>query len=72
MPECVDKKNGWFNAYDERDFVALHPLDKEHFNINPPIENKNNVDNHTPNRHGIVGYLNDVDVAKRIYDALVS
>jgi hypothetical protein len=72
MPECVHKNNGWYNAYDERDFVALHPLDKAHFNINPSIENKNNVDNHTPNRHGIVGYLNDVDVAKRIYDALVS
>ena len=25
MPTCIDKKNGWFNAYDERDFVALHP-----------------------------------------------
>jgi hypothetical protein len=72
MPECVDKNGGWFNAFDERDFVSLHPLDRVHFNIIPPIENKNNVDNHTPNRHGIIGYLNDVDVAKRIYDAMVS
>lgn len=67
-PPCVNK---WFNAMDDRDVVALYPLTREHFNINPEIENKLDVDNHTSNRHGISGYLNDQQVAKRIYDALV-
>jgi hypothetical protein len=67
-PECVGK---WFNAMDERDVVALYPLDADRFPINPSIENKRDVQNHTENRHGIAGYLNDKDVAKRIYDALV-
>jgi hypothetical protein len=66
-PECVVK---WFNAMDERDVVALYPLTKGNFDIDPEIENKTDVNNHTTNRHGIVGYLNDKTVAKRIYDAL--
>lgn len=69
MPRCV---HGWFNAMDERDVVALHPLDSANFNIAPAIENKTDVDNHTENRHGIAGYLNDATVAKRIRDALAS
>lgn len=68
MPQCV--QDGWFNAYDERDVVALNPLDNRYFDINPSIENKNDVNNHTDNRHGIVGYLNDAVIAKKIYDAL--
>lgn len=67
-PECVGK---WFNAMDERDVVALYPLDSENFPITPSIENKRDVENQTENRHGISGYLNDKEVAKRIYDALV-
>ncbi|MDZ4681096.1 MAG: hypothetical protein SH848_03125 [Saprospiraceae bacterium] len=62
MPESV--KNGWFNAYDDRDVVALNPLDKVHFNINAAVYNKNDVKNHTKNRHGIEGYLEDAEVAK--------
>ena len=69
MPASV--KNGWFNAFDERDFVALNPLDAVHFNIDPTIENKYDIDNHTDNRHGITGYLNDALVAKKIHEALV-
>lgn len=69
MPSCVQS---WFNAMDERDVVALHPLDSDNFNINPSIENKTDVDNHTDNRHGIAGYLDDATVAKRIRDALAS
>jgi hypothetical protein len=69
MPECIQK--GWFNAYDERDFVAINPLDEENFNITPGVENKNDVKNSTENRHGIEGYLSDPVVAKRIYEALV-
>jgi hypothetical protein len=68
-PECVSK---WFNAMDERDAVALYPLTRVNFDIDPEIENKTNVDNHTTNRHGIAGYLNDKEVAKRIYDALTA
>ncbi len=69
MPKCV---HSWFNAMDERDVVALHPLDSANFNISPAIENKTDVDNHTENRHGIAGYLDDAIVAKRIRDALAS
>lgn len=69
MPKCV--KNGWFNAFDKRDIVALYPLDEKHFNIRPSIENKNDVDNFTENRHSIEGYLQDKIIAKNIYDALI-
>lgn len=70
MPDSV--KNGWFNGYDERDVVALKPLNKDYFNINPSIKNKNDVDNHTSNRHGIEGYLNDKEIAIEIYNALTN
>ena len=66
-PACVGT---WFNAMDERDVVALYPLNRKHFPIDPEIENKTDVRNHTQNRHGISGYLNDPEVARRIYDAL--
>ncbi|WP_373552289.1 hypothetical protein [Haliscomenobacter sp.] len=71
MPSCIQSKE-WFNAYDERDFVALFPLDKEYFNVQPPIMNKRDINNQTDNRHGIDGYLNDPIIAKTIYDALIS
>lgn len=67
-PECAAR---WFNAMDERDVVALYPLDKDNFDVDPAIENKTNVRNFTANRHGIAGYLADRDVARRIHDALV-
>lgn len=70
MPESV--KNGWFNAFDERDVVALKPLNKDYFNISPSIKNKNNVNNQTSNRHGIEGYLNDKETALEIYKALTN
>lgn len=71
-PECVSK---WFNAMDDRDVVALYPLDTGRFPLdpaNPAIENKRDVRNKTRNRHGIAGYLDDQEVAKRIYDALTA
>ncbi|MFN7929349.1 MAG: hypothetical protein U0Y68_15670 [Blastocatellia bacterium] len=68
MPPCVES---WLlNAYDDRDVVALHPLDGNTFNITPAIENKMDVDNQTDNRHGIIGYLNDGVVATKIREAL--
>ncbi len=69
MPGCI--AGGWFNAYDDRDVVALQPLDKDHFDITPAIRNYDGVRNHTSNRHGIEGYLDDAVVAKALYDALV-
>ena len=67
-PKCA---KSWFNAMDERDVVALYPLDGQNFNVDPAIENKTDVRNDTANRHGIRGYLDDKEVALRIYDALV-
>jgi len=67
-PECVQH---WYNAMDERDVVALYPLDSNHFPIDPNIENKTDIENFTTNRHGIAGYLSDAVVARRIYDALM-
>jgi hypothetical protein len=69
MPPCA---RGWYNAMDERDVVALYPLDSAHFPIDPAIENKTDVDNFTDNRHGIAGYLNDPDVARKIHEAVVA
>lgn len=71
-PECV---SAWFNAMDERDVVALYPLDTRHFPIDPTvpeIANRRDVRNKTTNRHGIAGYLDDQEVAKRIHDALTA
>ena len=71
-PPCVTK---WFNAMDERDVVALYPLDGKCFPLDPAqpaIENKTDVRNKTRNRHGIGGYLDDKEVAKRIHDALIA
>ena len=66
-PKCVGH---WFNAMDERDVVALFPLTADNFDIEPPVENKVDVDNPTQNRHGISGYLGDPDVARRIWEAV--
>jgi hypothetical protein len=71
-PRCVKR---WFNAMDERDVVALYPLDTRCFPLDPTtpiIENKQDVRNRTENRHGISGYLDDKEVARRIYDALTA
>ncbi len=62
--------SSWYNAFDERDVVALKPLDGNNFPVTPAIENNAAVSNHSSNRHGIVGYLDDKAVAKRIFDAL--
>ncbi len=68
MPKCV--QNGWFNAFDSRDIVALRPLNQEFFNVRPSIENKNDVNNLTSNHHGIGGYLDDPVIAQKIQEAL--
>lgn len=60
----------WYNAYDDRDVVALYPLDQANFPVTPPVTNYAKVKNHTDNRHGIVGYLDDPTVAQAIHKAL--
>jgi hypothetical protein len=62
--------DGWYNAFDKRDVVALYPLDAANFPVVPAVENNATVKNHTANRHGIDGYLDDANVAKRILDTL--
>jgi hypothetical protein len=71
-PECVQS---WSNAMDERDVVALYPLIPKWFPLDPvkpEIDNKTDIDNHTENRHGIAGYLDDKEVAAQIYAALTA
>jgi len=68
FPWCVRE---WFNAVDERDTVAVYPLDKRNFNVEPAaIANKADVDNSTENHHGASGYLADREVARRINGGL--
>lgn len=64
--------NSWFNAFDERDVVALYSLDENNFPITPVVENYKGVKNHTINRHGIVGYLDDATIVKRILVKLLA
>ena len=68
-PACV---GAWFNAMDPQDIVALYPLGPPQFALQPAVENKVDVDNHTANQHGIAGYLDDAEVARRIHDALTA
>jgi hypothetical protein len=68
MPPCT---KDWYNAFDKRDVVALYPLDAHNFSSQVRIENKGTVDNFTDNRHGIAGYLEDSDVARKIAEALL-
>ena len=60
----------WINAFDERDVVALNPLDTQSFPVTPQISNINNIDNQTDNRHGIIGYLDKPEVTQPILGAL--
>jgi hypothetical protein len=60
----------WYNAMDPDDVVSLYPLTKKYFNTGGMIENHDKVNNWTDNQHGIAGYLDDKQVAKRIYDAV--
>lgn len=67
VPEGV---RDWYNAFDERDVVALYALDGENFPVTPAVGNHGKVRNHTDNRHGIDGYLDDPEVAKAIRSAM--
>jgi hypothetical protein len=69
FPKPVKK---WYNALDVDDVVSLHPLTTAHFATGGTIENNDTVDNWTDNQHGIAGYLDDKNVAKKIFDALTA
>jgi hypothetical protein len=63
----------WLNAADERDPVALvSRLDRDTFAPDTGIENVTDLHNPRENPHGIVGYLSDNIVARRIGSALRS
>ncbi len=66
-PACI---GNWFNAFDDRDVVALVPLNQHNFDVTPAIDNKNDIRNFTDNRHGIEGYLADPSVAGKIVEFL--
>ncbi len=68
-PACV---GAWFNAMDPQDIVSLYSLEPPQFGVDPAIENKTDIDNHTDNQHGIAGYLDDAVVARRIHEALTA
>lgn len=67
IPETVEK---WFNAFDERDFIALNKLDKSHFPPEEGIINYGGVKNEESNHHGVEGYLKDPVVASSIFKAI--
>lgn len=70
VPACVD---AWHNVYDPRDVVSLYPLSGGRFPVpddGPRIVDRT-VENTTPNRHGIDGYLGEPTVARTVHDALV-
>ena len=69
FPKPIGK---WFNAFDPDDVVALHPLNKKHFDTAGTIENHDRVKNHTDNQHSIGGYLDDEKVAKKIFEAITA
>ena len=60
----------WHNVFDQRDVVALYPLDRTRFGVTPPISNDDTIKNATDNHHGIVEYLNKAVVADIIFAAL--
>jgi len=64
-PSCAAN---WFNAFDVQDIVALNPLDEQHFPTDDEITNDGRVSNWTENHHGILGYLDDATVAKKIFE----
>lgn len=63
-------KSGWYNAYDPADVISLYPLDSNNFDVDPAIKNNGKVKNWTENRHGIIGYLDDPDIARAVFAGL--
>jgi hypothetical protein len=73
MPLVFPKTvKSWFNAFDDRDLVALYPLDARLYPLKPPVENDSSLQNDTENHHGIIQYLNKPPLVDRIYAALMT
>ncbi len=70
LPLRYPPVSAWYNAFDPKDVVALYPLDVNNFPVQPAVENNNRVHNSTDNHHGIIGYLDDVDVARHVIGGL--
>jgi hypothetical protein len=60
----------WLNAFDRRDVVALNPIIAPFWEPSNLIFNIPNIENQTPNRHGISGYLSDPVLAAAVNTAL--
>ncbi len=56
----------WYNGRDAKDVVAINPIPETEFAGSPIVENYSKIRNQTDNRHGIAGYLDKADVARRI------
>jgi pimeloyl-ACP methyl ester carboxylesterase len=63
FPEGVAR---WENYNDDRDPIALYPLDAANFDVVPEIPNVSDIKNPTDDRHGIVGYLSRPRVVQGI------
>lgn len=60
----------WINGFDQRDVIALRPVDATGFPVEPPIRNIDDIDNRTAGHHGIDGYLDKPQIAGPIVTAL--
>lgn len=69
-PVVHPKVKRWFNARDERDVVAMHPLIGEYFACHPQPVDHSAVRNRSANAHHITGYLNDAKTSAQIAMAL--
>jgi hypothetical protein len=57
----------WYNAFDDRDIVALNPLDASSLRARSGIRNEHDgIENKTDNHHGISGYLEIPVIASSI------
>jgi len=56
----------WYNAFDERDVVALYPLNSTHFPVQPSIQNEQVTNPRGDDPHKIEGYLSVESVCRKI------
>lgn len=62
-------KGKWVNIFDPKDIVALNPLNRRNFRVDPEIVN-HEVDNHSDNRHKIKEYLSNPLIALELLKML--
>ena len=68
-PAVAKKMGDTAAGIDRHPNEDLH-FDKDNFDVAPEITNNGTVHNWTDNRHGIVGYLDDQNVAKVVLAGL--